>query len=461
MTRSGDVELRWANKHLELQAAGDVDYKWAVPEMDSRASKVGLHEVADVGNATSEDRDGLVILGDALDALRVLRHRQTERPRHTGIRLAYIDPPFNTGRTFSQYDDSLADSVWLSMLRDRLNALAPLLAPFGSVWVHLDDAQQHRARCVLDEVFGEEAFVSTIVWQKRTTRESRSAFSSTHDYIHVYAPAGPQEWKLSRKLLPKGTGHLRNRDGDPRGPWADAPFTAPGYRANQQYPLTNPAGDVLRPPKGRSWYATKPVYDELLQDDRIWFPRNGAGMPRMKMFPEHLRGLVPLSLWDPGDAGTNDEAKRHLMNMFPDLGAFETPKPEPLLQRIIHIGSDPGDLIVDFFAGSGTTAAVAHKMGRRWIAVERATDTVTSFLVPRLASVVAGTEDGGITGRVAWRGGGSFAIAQCGLSPEADETTSDKLREAAKVRVKSAAYDAENAAPPGSPRSLTLFGDER
>jgi adenine-specific DNA-methyltransferase len=406
------LQLEWTNKHLELRADGDDGYRWVQPGTPAEAT---VEEVAAIGTG---ELQGRLLIGDSLDALRCLgAHRDLSAE---GVRLVYIDPPFNTGQAFAQYADALTHSVWLSMLRDRLLAVRPLLGPRASVWLHLDDVEQHRARCVLDEVFGADAFVATVVWQKRTTRESRSAFSSNHDYIHVYAPAGPQRWKRSRNLLPKDAGSLRNRDGDPRGSWADAPFTAPGYRANQHYDIVNPAGEVLRPPKGRSWYATCPVYEQLVRENRIWFPRDGAGLPRIKMFPEHLRGLVPFSLWGPDEGGTNDDAKRHLMAMFPKVEAFATPKPEALLERIIHIASDPGDLVLDFFAGSGTTAAVAHKMQREWIAVERSAPTAAAFAVPRLAKVVAGHDAGGATAATGWSGGGSFTVATVGtkLTPE-------------------------------------------
>jgi adenine-specific DNA-methyltransferase len=412
MGGSGAIELRWHNKHLALRPDGEAGYRWAASHEPAESELI--HELGSVvDDGAGEALDGLLIVGDALPALLALTREQS-RLDGERIRLVYIDPPFNRGQGFPQYDDSLAHSVWLSMLRDRLMAVKPLLAPSASVWVHLDDAEQHRGRCVLDEVFGENAFVATIVWQTRTTRESRSAFSSNHDYIHVYAPAGPQQWKQSRNLLPKGLRALRNRDDDPRGPWADAPFTAPGYRANQHYDILNPAGHVLRPPTGRSWYATRPVYDQLVEDGRIWFPRGGAGLPRIKMFPEHLRGLVPFSLWGPEEVGTNDDAKRHLIAMFPAREPFATPKPEALMERIIHIASDPGELVLDFFAGSGTTAAVAHKMRRRWIAVERSPSTATTFTIPRLTSVVRGLDLGGVTGLTGWQGGGGFAIAGVG-----------------------------------------------
>lgn len=404
------VELSWLNKERVLVPLGSDDYEWIAPE-DSRAREIpSVTQVGSLGGPT-EPSGNVFICGDAYDALRWLDDPSTA-PGHyrESIRLVYIDPPFNRKQSFSHYEDSLEHSMWLSMLRDRLIALLPLLAPSASMWLHLDDAEVHRARCVLDEVFGEGAFVSTVVWQKRTTRESRSAFSSNHDYIHVYAPAGPQTWKASRNLLERDPSSFRNRDDDPRGPWTDAPFTAPGFRANQHYPIVNPAGETLLPPKGRSWYATQPVYENLLADNRIWFPRAGEGLPRLKLFPQDVRGLVPFSLWTPDQVGTNDDAKRHLMSLLPDGLTFQTPKPETLLERIIHIGSDPGDIVLDCFAGSGTTAATAHKMGRRWVAVERLPEVVADVTLPRLRKVIEGSDPGGITSRVGWEGGGSFSL---------------------------------------------------
>lgn len=402
--------LEWANKDKLLLSDGAAGYRWVDPHAQP-TTLPGLEPLGIIGVDAPDVPENLLVAGDALEAIDALSaDRALKACLSDGIRLVYVDPPFNTGHAFVHYDDALDSAMWLSMLRDRLAALVPFLAPTASVWVHLDDAEVHHARCVLDEVFGRDAFVATIVWQKRNTRESRSAFSNNHDYIHVYAPAGAQEWKRSRNLLPKDAAALRNRDGDPRGPWADAPFTAPGFRANQHYDIVNPSGMVLRPPKGRSWYATEPVYKDLVADNRIWFPKGGAGLPRLKLFPEQLKGLVPFSLWGPNECGTNDEAKRQLMAMFPDVDAFDTPKPESLLERIVHIGSDPGDLVVDIFAGSGTTPAVAHKTGRRWIAVERSIETIASFTLPRLTKVVAGADPGGVTELVGWDGGGSFAV---------------------------------------------------
>lgn len=348
-----------------------------------------------------------LVIGDGLDALSSLRDTPL---LSDGIRVLYIDPPFNTQKTFNQYGDSMSRPMWLSMMRDRLAAVKPYLRDDASIWLHLDDSEVHRARMLLDEVFGEQAFVASVVWQKRMTRESRTAFSSNHDTILVYAPSGPRQWKTSRNLLAKDEATLRNRDDDPRGPWADAPFTAPGFRKAQQYDIVTPSGEVLRPPRGRSWYATEPTYRDLLAEDRIWFPRNGSGSPRLKLFANQLRGLVPFTVWGSADVGTNDDAKKHLLALFPDSAVFDTPKPEELLERIIHIASNPGELVVDLFAGSGTTAATAHKMRRRWVTVERNTQTVLDFTLPRLLAVTSGADAGGITSQLSWNGGGSFEV---------------------------------------------------
>lgn len=400
-----DVQLVWPNKHLTLRASGESGYEW-LPTDDRRL--LSSLDVEPLTERALNSRSNVVAVGDGLDVLEALKAQTAVLDQ--GIRLVYIDPPFNTQVNFRHYRDTMQRSMWLSMVRDRLAAIRPLLADNASVWVHLDDAEVHRARSLMDEVFGEQAFVASVVWQKKTTRDSRAAFSSNHDTILVYAPSGPKRWKTSRNLLTKDEAHLRNRDDDPRGPWADAPFTAPGYRKAQQYDIVTPTGQVLRPPRGRSWYATEPTYLDLLADGRIWFPRAGDGSPRLKLFSHQLRGLVPFTVWNAPETGTNDDAKRHLMGMFPGLDIFDTPKPEALLERIIHIATNPGELIIDIFGGSGTTAAVAHKMRRRWVIAERSWQTVADFLLPRLQKVVEGSDRGGISEDVSWVGGGNFGV---------------------------------------------------
>lgn len=403
MTES--VELIWPNKDLTLRASGLTSYEWLQPT-DRRLAKALKSEVVSTGSVGAESN--VLVVGDGLDALEALA--DTNVFESEKIRLVYIDPPFNTQKKFNHYGDSLARPMWLSMMRDRLDALKPHLREDASIWLHLDDSEVHRARAVMDEVFGEDAFVASVIWQKRTTRDSRAAFSSNHDTILVYAPSGPQRWKASRNLLAKDEALLRNRDDDPRGPWTDAPFTAPGYRKAQQYDIVTPTGKILRPPRGRSWYATRPTFEDLLSEERIWFPKGGDGSPRLKLFAHQLRGLVPFTVWGSSDVGTNDDAKRHLMSLFPEVTVFDTPKPEELLERIIHIASNQSELVVDLFAGSGTTAATAHKMRRRWITVERNTQTVLDFTLPRLRAVVRGEDSGGISEQISWTGGGSFEV---------------------------------------------------
>lgn len=407
-----EFELTWRNKDKTLRAVGASGYNWFDPSDKLLAPPLEAIDVLSVGQPRLNE-ENLIVVGDALDAIEALassvKHAGALR---RGIRLLYVDPPFNTGRTFRQFGDALQRPMWLSMLRDRLTAAKPHLTADASIWVHLDDSELHRARAIMDEVFGPDAFVATVIWQKRTTRESRSAFSTNHDSILVYAPAGPRVWKIGRNLLFKDDSRLKNRDNDPRGPWADAPFTAPGYRPNQHYDIVTPTGTVLRPPRGRSWYATEETYKSLVADDRIWFPKNGAGSPRLKLFSHQLRGLVPFSVWDSIETGTNDDAKRHLLTLFPDQEVFDTPKPEQLLERIIHIASNPGDLVADLFAGSGTTAAVAHKMRRSWIVVERIPSTVVNYTFPRMLAVCRGADPGGVTEQLRWTGGGAFRVIQ-------------------------------------------------
>lgn len=400
-----EVQLIWPNKHLVLCAQGKAGYKWVKPDDPDLLKPPSIRPLTEGALGTGTN---VLAIGDGLDVLEALK--ATTKVLENGIRLVYIDPPFNTQTNFRQYRDTMQRSMWLSMMRDRLLEIRPLLADNGSIWVHLDDAEVHRARAIMDEVFGEESFVASVIWQKKTTRDSRAAFSSNHDTILVYAPSGPKKWKMSRNLLLKDNSHLINKDNDPRGPWSDAPFTAPGFRKAQHYEIVTPTGRVLLPPRGRSWYATEQTYLDLLAEDRIWFPKDGDGSPRLKLFAHQLRGLVPFTVWGASDTGTNDDAKRHLLNLFPDREVFDTPKPELLLERIIHIATNPGELVVDIFGGSGTTAATAHKMRRNWVVAERNSQTVLDFLYPRLHRVINGTDSGGITDVVNWSGGGSFEV---------------------------------------------------
>lgn len=412
---TGRLTLSWANKDKALLSLGESGcYEW-VERDDPRVREVRLlDEVGRVGDAGGASTDNLLIRGDSVDALRALVHTPEYAAQYRGkVKLVYIDPPFNTGQAFEHYDDSLEHSVWLGMMRERLVLIRELLAPDGSVWVHLDDAEMAYCRVLMDEVFGRRAFVATVLWQKSHTRENRTAISSGHEYVHVYAPAGP-EWKSIRNVLPSSQEQLdryTNPDDDPRGPWQSTPMHAKaekGRRAEQFFTITTPSGRVVDPPPGRCWLFTRERYVELLADNRISFA-NGEGVPRVKKFLSEVQaGLVPNSWWTHSEVGTTGTGKAEIVALFNQETPFSTPKPERLLERVIHIGSNPGDIVLDCFAGSGTTAAVAHKMGRRWVTVELSESTTDTFTKPRLEKVVAGEDPGGITESAGWTGGGGF-----------------------------------------------------
>ncbi len=412
---TGRLTLSWANKDKALLSLGESGYEW-VERDDPRVREVRLlDEAGRVGDAIGTPADNLLIRGDSVDALRALVRTPEYAEQYRGkVKLVYIDPPFNTGQAFEHYDDSLEHSVWLGMMRERLVLIRELLAPDGSVWVHLDDAEMAYCRVLMDEVFGRQNFVATVVWQKLYGPDNRTDISSMHDYILVYA-SQRDGWKESRNLLERSerqAGQYKNPDNDPRGNWKAENFTGkagPGRRREQFYTITTPAGLKFDPPAGRCWVYTEDRYRALLADNRIWFGSAGTSGPSVKRFLNEVSaGVVPGSWWSYEDVGHNQEAKQEIKILFSTTTPFDTPKPERLLERVIHIGSNPGDIVLDCFAGSGTTAAVAHKMGRRWVTVELSESTTDTFTKPRLEKVVAGDDPGGITESAGWTGGGGF-----------------------------------------------------
>ncbi|HEX8086946.1 MAG TPA: site-specific DNA-methyltransferase [Solirubrobacteraceae bacterium] len=416
----GRLELTWTNKDEALLAHEDGSYEW-VPRSDYRVAEVRLlDEHGAVGEVAGTTADNLLIRGDALNALTSLSRLSPFAEEYAGkVKLAYLDPPFNTQQSFLQYDDALEHSVWLTMMRDRLAQVKDLLSLEGSVWVHCDDSEQAHLRVLMDELFGREQFIATIVWQKRYSRDNRPAIGTVHDYILVYAPMGG-EWKRVRNRIPREAAkEYRNPNNDPQGPWRPIPMDAQGYRPNQMYEIVAPSGKVWVPPKGRCWSMVQERYVELLADGpvdlpsrmgRIYFGKDGNGRPNVIRYLHEDEGLVPWTWWPSSEVGHNDEAKKEQLELSPDIEAFDTPKPERLMSRIIQIATDPGDIVLDPFVGSGTTAAVAHKMDRRWIAGERSLATVETYARPRLGKVVAGDDPGGVTEKVGWMGGGGFRV---------------------------------------------------
>lgn len=412
----GRLTLSWANKDRSLVDDGKGGYRWVDPD-DVRAREVRLLDpVSQVGDAVGTPTDNLLVRGDGLDAMRALTRIPEYADVYRGkVKLVYIDPPFNTRQAFEHYDDSLEHSVWLSMMRERLEVIRDLLSPDGSVWVHLDDAEMAYCKVLMDEVFGRGSFIASIRWQKSYTRENRTAISISDDSIAVYAPLGA-DWKHVRNALPntdEQLGRYVNPDNDPRGPYKPTPMHAKaekGRRLTQFYTVVTPSGRKVDPPPGRCWLFTEPRYREVLADGRIYFGKDGDGVPTIKKYLSEVQGgLVPNTWWTYDEVGTTGTAKSEIAALVPSSTPFSTPKPERLLERIIQIGSNPGDIVLDAFAGSGTTAAVAHKMGRRWVTIEREDATVDTFTRPRLKKVVGGDDPGGITESAGWSGGGGFS----------------------------------------------------
>jgi adenine-specific DNA-methyltransferase len=403
-TYEGRLELTWTNKDLRLLAHEDGSYEWLSPA-DYRVAEVRLlHDAATVGSVgRARAADNLLIQGDALNALTSLSRLPEFAAQYLGkVKLAYIDPPFNTQQSFLHYDDALEHSVWLTMMRDRIVQIKDLLSENGSLWVHCDDSEQGYLRVVLDEIFGRENFVTTIAWEKAQGARNDTDISSAHDYIIVYA-RDHQVWKKQRNLLPRSDAQIaryKNPDNDPRGPWRQGENgTAKSGSDDNRFPITIPSGRDIQPPRGTYWRFSKDTFERLRADNRIYFGADGDSAPVIKRFLSELQdGVVPRTWWPASEVGSNQEAKRdHFRQLFPDIEPFATPKPERLMQRIVHIATDPGDIVLDCFAGSGTTAAVAHKMGRRWVAIEREAETIKTFTLPRLEKVVAGEDPGGIT----------------------------------------------------------------
>jgi len=349
--------------------------------------------------------DNQLIFGDNLLALKALEAEYTGK-----VKCVYIDPPYNTGSAFTHYDDGLEHSIWLSLMRDRLEILWRLLEANGSLWISIDDTEMPYLRVLLDEVCGRSNFIATNVWQKRYSRENREAIGDAHEYLVLYAK-NPDGFKKSRNKLPLGEKQLsvyKNSNKDPKGLWRAVSFSAQGYRPNQMYEIVSPTtGKRHRPPEGSCWKVIESEYFRLLEEGRMYFGKNGDAVPSRIQYLKDIDGVVPWTWWPHEEFGHTDESKREIQNLFGKSDAFDTPKPERLINRVIEIATNKGDLVLDSFAGSGTTAAVAHKMGRRWIMVELGEHCHT-HIIPRLQKVIDGEDKGGITVAVDWKGGGGF-----------------------------------------------------
>jgi adenine-specific DNA-methyltransferase len=393
--------LHWLTRDQDILAATQTPYRLLeqVPEHS--------HGDPNTGN--------MLVHGDNLAALKALL------PYFAGkVKCIFIDPPYNTRSAFEHYDDNLEHAKWLALMYPRLELLHSLLANEGSIWVTIDDNEAHYLKVIMDEVFERKNFVGNIVWQKRYSRENRTAIGNAHDNVLTYAKVNGAFTAIRNKLPlgEKQTKIYKNPNNDPRGKWRAVSLSAQGFRPNQMYVITGPTGKKHKPPAGSCWKVVEAKYHELVADDLIYFGKDGNAVPSRIQFLNAIDGIVPWSWWPHEETGHNDEAKREVQVLFGADNAFDTPKPERLIHRILTIATNPGDLVLDSFLGSGTTAAVAHKMGRRYIGIEMG-DHAMSHCVPRLHKVIEG-EQGGISEAVEWKGGGGFRFYKLGV-PVFDE----------------------------------------
>ena len=488
------LQLTWYNKDKALipTETGKYGYTWVDPSdprycethtlvlddyvQGSQTPKSDEFAYSERADLEPQD-DNLLILGESGDVLEALTRVPELAEKYVGkVKLIYIDPPFNTAQTFASYEDNLEHSIWLTMMRDRLHHMKKLLADDGSIWVHLDYAENHRMRLLLDEIFGGMNFIAEVIWQKAdSARNDATYFSTDQDLILVYRKS--EECAVNRLPRPdRMNTRFSNPDSDPQGPWAMADPCAPDAPNNQPmvYAIEHPfTGELMYPAQASCWrLAPSVMFEEMSKwakyefrdiDDRarraevsgipielahetvpammlaepidqaathaqtllnsgkvlpeLVFTRNGLGrIMRKSRIP--TRGLVPRTLWLNEEVSHSRGAKKELVNLFRGLTVFSTPKPERLLERIIHIGSNPGDIVLDVFAGSGTTAAVAQKMGRRWVTCELLESTFTTFTRPRLEKVVNDQDPGGITRTKGVRVAADDVDLPEGVSPE-------------------------------------------
>lgn len=405
MAKKGKLELTWVGKD---------DRPRLEPRILVEDPEKSYH--ANERKSDNDIFDNVLIKGDNLLGLKALEQKYAGK-----VKCIFIDPPYNTGAAFEQYDDGIEHSIWLSMMRERLEIQRQLLREDGSLWITVDDNEAHYLRVLCDEIFGRSNFVSNAVWQKRYSRENRVIFGSAHDHILIYAKDITKLRGAFNKLPleEKQRKVYKNPNKDPRGPWRGVSLAAQGFRPNQMYTITSPNGKQHQPPAGSCWKVIETKYEELLAAGLIYFGKDGNAVPSRKQYMADIEGIVPWSWWPHEEAGHTDEAKRESQTLFGVKKAFATPKPERLISRIVRIATNPGDIVLDSFAGSGTTGAVAHKMRRKWIMIELG-DHCDTHIAKRLQMVLDGEDEGGITEATSWKGGGGFRYYS--LAPSLIET---------------------------------------
>lgn len=360
--------------------------------------QVPFHLLKDVPDLACGDpgSGNLIVQGDNLVALKALL------PHYAGqVKCVCIDPPYNTGNEGWAYNDNVNSPVirewlgkvvgkegetldrhdrWLCMMYPRLALLKQFLSGDGSIWIHMDDSEIGLLRVLMDEIFGAHRFIACNVWQKRYSRENRDAIGDVHEYLLVYG-MNPERFKETRNRIPLTEDQAKiykNPNNNPKGRWRGIPMTAQGFRPNQMYEISSPSGVIHTPPEGRCWSTIEPEFKKLQASGRIWFGKDGKSQPNIIRYLSEVEGFIPWTWWPHEEVGHTDEAKKEIQSIFGTQTAFDTPKPTRISERILQIATNPGDLVLDSFAGSGTTGHAVLKLNaanpdqspRRFIMVE-------------------------------------------------------------------------------------------
>lgn len=391
------LELTWVGKYDEQQPLEPriliENPEYSYGEVETEMLPNGKHW-----------KGNMLIHGDNLLALKAL-----EQDYAGCVKCIYIDPPYNTGNAFEHYDDGVEHSIWLSLMRERLVLLRTLLSDDGSIWISIDADESHYLKVLCDEIFGRKNFIDEVIWQRAYAPINlKKTLSRSHDTILVYAKNKSDKYELNR--LPRSSDandRYKNPDNDPRGVWKSSDLSVGPAVQENIYPITTPSGRICYPPEGYSWRLSELRLREYIADNRIWFGPSGNNVPSIKRFLSEVKdGIVATTVWTHQEVGHNQDAKKEIKALeFESI--FDTPKPERLIERVLTLGSNEGDIVLDSFLGSGTTAAVAQKMGRRYIGVEMGNHAYTHCAV-RLKKVIDGTDQGGISKAQNWKGGGGF-----------------------------------------------------
>ncbi|GAA6904487.1 hypothetical protein AOH254_02050 [Helicobacter pylori] len=350
----------------------------------------------EIKNLFNEDEiNGTLIKSENYQALNSLKNRYKET-----IDCIYIDPPYNTQNNEFIYADNFKRSSWLSMMDNRLELAHKLLNNKGVMFVSIDDNEQAYLKALMDEVFngggGGDNFVANVVWQRSYSPINlKKHFSNNHDYILTYAKNIEKLHDFTLERTSEMNARYKNLDNDERGVWKSSDLSVGPAVERNIYPIFNPyTKQEIYPPHGRSWVYSQEKLQELIADNRIFFPTSGSGVPRYKRFLNEVKqGVTPMSLWTYQEVGHTQDAMREIKELFEGQALFDTPKPEALLKRIIEISTQENDLVLDFFAGSGTTCAVAHKLKRKYIGIEMG-EHFDAVILPRLKKVIGGFKSG-------------------------------------------------------------------